>query len=80
MRIGKLATWHKLCENFSDYPERYRFTPRPISVEHGRLAGQVPGVDKVPSDRMFVAQALVESVPLAADDPAFATFSVDARW
>lgn len=80
MRIGKLATGHKLCKNFSDYPERYHFTPLPISVEHGRLAGRVPGVHKVPSDRMLVAQALVESVPLAADDPAFATFGVDARW
>jgi PIN domain nuclease of toxin-antitoxin system len=29
---------------------------------------------------MLAAQALVESVPLATDDRAFAAFGVDVRW
>jgi PIN domain nuclease of toxin-antitoxin system len=80
VRIGKLAAGHKLCENFSGYLERYHFTPLPISVEHGRLAGRLPGDHKYSFDRMLAAQALVESVPLATDDPAFAAFGVDVRW
>jgi PIN domain nuclease of toxin-antitoxin system len=44
------------------------------------LAGRLPGVHQDPFDRMLAPQALIESVPLATDDPAFAAFGVDVRW
>jgi PIN domain nuclease of toxin-antitoxin system len=31
VRIGKFATGHNLCENFSGYLERYHFTPLSVS-------------------------------------------------
>jgi len=80
VRIGKLPTGQTLCEHFGDYLERFHFTPLPISVEHGRLAGHLPGPHKDPFDRMLAAQALVEDVPLVTNDPAFAEFAVKVLW
>ena len=80
VRIGKLPTGQDLCDDFGDYLERFHFTPLPISVEHGRLAGRLPGSHKDPFDRMLAAQALVEGVPLVTNDPAFARFGVNVMW
>ena len=51
-----------------------------ISVEHGRLAGHLPGPHKDPFDRMLAAQALVEGVPLVRNDPAFAGLGAKVVW
>ena len=48
VRIGKLPTGQALCDDFGAYLERYHFTPLPISVEHGRLAGRLPGTPQGP--------------------------------
>jgi len=80
VRIGKLPTGRALCDDFRSYLERFHFTPLPISVEHGQLAGRLPGLHKDPFDRMLAAQALVESVPLVTNDPAFAGFGVQVVW
>jgi hypothetical protein len=78
--IGKLPTGQALCDDFGGYLHRFHFTPLPISVEHGRLAGRLPGPHKDPFDRMLAAQALVEGVPLVTNDPAFAGFGVNVVW
>ena len=80
VRIGKLPTGQVLCNDFGDYLERFHFTPLPISVEHGRLAGRLPGLHKDPFDRMLAAQAIVEGVPLVTNDLAFAGFGIYAIW
>jgi PIN domain nuclease of toxin-antitoxin system len=80
VRIGKLPTGQVLCEDFLGYLDRFHFTPLPISVEHGRLAGRLPGPHKDPFDRMLAAQALVESMPLVTNDPAFVGFGVNVVW
>lgn len=80
VRIGKLPTGRSLCDDFIGYLARYHFTPLPISVEHGRLAGRLPGPHKDPFDRMLAAQALVEGVPLVTNDPAFSGFGVAVVW
>jgi PIN domain nuclease of toxin-antitoxin system len=80
VRIGKLPTGQALCDDFVGYLERFHFTPLPISIEHGRLAGRLSGPHKDPFDRMLAAQALVEGVSLVTNDPAFAAFGVKAVW
>jgi PIN domain nuclease of toxin-antitoxin system len=80
VRIGKLPTGTGLCEDFPGYLQRFHFTPLPISVEHGRLAGRLPGPHKDPFDRMLAAQALLEGVPLITNDPSFAGFGVNVIW
>ena len=80
VRIGKLPTGQALCDGFSDYLGRFHFTPLPISVEHGRVAGRLPGPHRDPFDRMLAAQALLEGVPLVTNDPTFAGFGVNVLW
>lgn len=80
VRIGKLTTGRLLCEEFSSYVERFHFTPLAISVQHGRLAGRLPGPHKDPFDRMLAAQALVEDLPVVTNDPAFAGLGVKVVW
>ena len=80
VRNGKLSTGAGLCEDFPGYLQRFYFTPLPISVEHGRLAGRLPGPHKDPFDRMLAAQALLEGVPLVSNDPSFAGFGVNVVW
>lgn len=80
VRIGKLPTGQALCDDFCGYLRRYHFEPLAITVEHGRLAGRLAGAHKDPFDRMLAAQALIEGAPIVANDPAFATFAVEAMW
>jgi PIN domain nuclease of toxin-antitoxin system len=55
-----------------DYvPDRLRLTrtdPLPISVRHALHAGALPTLHRDPFDRMLVAQALVEDVPVLSAD------------
>lgn len=56
----------------SDYvPDRLRLTrtdPLPISVNHALRAGGLPNLHRDPFDRMIVAQALVEDLPVLSSD------------
>ena len=56
----------------SDYvPDRLRLTrtdPLAISVNHALRAGGLPNLHRDPFDRMIVAQALVEDLPVLSSD------------
>jgi PIN domain nuclease of toxin-antitoxin system len=80
VRIGKLPSGHALCEDFHSVLARNGFEPLAISVEHGRVAGRLPGAHKDPFDRMLAAQALSENVPIVTNDAALAGFGVQVIW
>ena len=80
VRIGKLPSGRAFCEDFSGTLQRYHFEPLAITVEHGRMAGRMPGAHKDPFDRMLAAQALIEDVPIVTNDSAFAGFGVKVIW
>ena len=80
VRIGKLPTAHELCEDFLGFVARHQFEPLAITIEHGRMAGRMPGAHKDPFDRMLAAQALIEDVAIATNDAAFADFGVKVVW
>ena len=79
-RIGKLPSGRALCEDFSGFLHRYHFEPLAITVEHGRMAGRLPGAHKDPFDRRLAAQAMIEDVPIITNDAAFAGFGVKVIW
>jgi PIN domain nuclease of toxin-antitoxin system len=56
------------------------FQPLPLSLEHGDLAGSMPGNHKDPFDRMLAAQSLIEDIPLVTRDPAIKQFGVRTIW
>jgi len=79
-RIGKLADAGDLLADFSGYLARERFESLPISTNHAVRAGLLPGPHKDPFDRMLIAQAQAEGLPILSNDSAFDAYSVRRLW
>jgi PIN domain nuclease of toxin-antitoxin system len=80
VRLGKLDVAAEVLENFMFYLAREEFDVIPVTVEHGIRAGLLPGPHKDPFDRMLIAQALAEKVPLVSNDRAFDGYGVKRLW
>jgi PIN domain nuclease of toxin-antitoxin system len=80
VRLGKWAEATALAEAFTAILARYAFQPLPITIEHARVAGLLPGRHRDPFDRMLAAQAQVEDIPLVSADPVFRAFDVRILW
>ncbi|MGH8471187.1 MAG: type II toxin-antitoxin system VapC family toxin [Gammaproteobacteria bacterium] len=70
----------RLGEAVSDLSQRARLEPLAISVEHGRLAGELEGPHKDPFDRMLIAQAQHEGFAVVTSDPIFRYYRVPVVW
>jgi PIN domain nuclease of toxin-antitoxin system len=53
-----------------------RFTPLPVTVEHGLRVGELPLVHKDPFDRLLVAQAQLEGLTIVTRDPRISLYDV----
>jgi PIN domain nuclease of toxin-antitoxin system len=51
-----------------------------ISGEHAIRAGLLPGMHKDPFDRMLIAQAQAENMPLLSNEILFDTYGVRRIW
>jgi PIN domain nuclease of toxin-antitoxin system len=51
-----------------------------ISAEHGIRAGLLPGPHKDPFDRMLIAQAQAENIPIISNQTVFESYSVRRLW
>ena len=56
--------------------EEERFIGLPISLYHGRQAGQLPLIHRDPFDRMLVAQAQSEGLVILTADPVFLQYGI----
>jgi PIN domain nuclease of toxin-antitoxin system len=56
------------------------FSVLSIAFMHLRRFGALPRLHKDPFDRMMIAQALSEGIPIATCDPAFAAYGVQIVW
>lgn len=56
------------------------FSVLPINFMHLRRLGLLPRVHRDPFDRMMIAQALAEGMPIVTADRAFASYGVDIVW
>jgi PIN domain nuclease of toxin-antitoxin system len=80
VRLGKLPTAADLAADFSGQIEREGFLLLPISAEHGIRAGLLPGPHKDPFDRMLIAQAQAENVPIISNETVFEIYGVRRLW
>jgi PIN domain nuclease of toxin-antitoxin system len=80
VRLGKLPDAGDLVGDFSGYLARERFESFTVSVEHAVRAGLLPGPHKDPFDRMLIAQAQAENVPIVSNDAAFDNYKVRRLW
>jgi PIN domain nuclease of toxin-antitoxin system len=78
--LGKLPSASDLITNFSDEMENEGFQLLPISVEHGIRAGLLPGLHKDPFDRMLIAQAQAENIPIISNEAVFEGYGVRRLW
>jgi PIN domain nuclease of toxin-antitoxin system len=79
-RLGKLKEVELLAREFLATIRSEGLTDLPISVSHGALAGNLPGIHKDPFDRMLIAQALTENLVLVSNEAAFDAFGVSRLW
>jgi PIN domain nuclease of toxin-antitoxin system len=56
------------------------FEPLPIDVRHAARAAALPGIHGDPFDRLLVAQAQIEGIPIVTADPAIARYDVETIW
>lgn len=80
VRLGRLPAAADLVEDFVDDIKRQRMEILAVSAEHGIRAGLLPGPHKDPFDRMLIAQAQAENVPILSNDRALDGYGVRRLW
>jgi PIN domain nuclease of toxin-antitoxin system len=74
--LGKLTTP-------DDLPDRIAaegFAWLPISAQHAWRVRELPMQHRDPFDRLLVAQALIERLPVVTGDTHFGEYGVEVRW
>jgi PIN domain nuclease of toxin-antitoxin system len=79
-RIGKLDGVAAVVADVTGAISSQGFSALPIGVQHGQLAGTLPGAHRDPFDRMLIAQALLENLLLVSNENVFDSFGVHRFW
>lgn len=59
---------------------RHGFEALAIELRHVLRAGALPFIHRDPFDRLLVAQAQLEDIPIVTADPAIAQYDVEVIW
>jgi PIN domain nuclease of toxin-antitoxin system len=78
-RIGKLNA-PNLVNNFQKELDEEGFVELPISAKHAVRAASLPPNHKDPFDRVLIAQAEIEGVPIVTRDSIFDEYGVNRIW
>ena len=65
---------------FEDAMEHNEFTILPITLAHASVLSSLPLHHRDPFDRMLIAQAIAEDVPIVSADAAFDAYPVERLW
>ncbi len=79
-RLGKLPGAADLVADFAGYLKHERFESLPITDDHALRAGLLPEPHRDPFDRMLIAQAQAENIPIISNDAAFDPYKVRRLW
>jgi PIN domain nuclease of toxin-antitoxin system len=80
VRLGKLPTGANLVSDFCGQVEREGFDLLVISADHGIRGGLLPGPHKDPFDRILIAQAQAENLPVITNERMFEAYGVRRLW
>jgi len=80
VRLGRLPMAADLMKNFALDIAARKLVMLPVTLDHGIKAGLLPGPHQDPFDRMLIAQALAEEVPVISNDRAFDGYEVRRYW
>ncbi len=56
------------------------FFELPISMQHGQMAGSLPGPHRDPFDRMLIAQARLADLVLVSNEAVFDRYGIRRLW
>ncbi len=79
-QLGKIQLPEEPARFVMDRVGRYGMVSLPVLMSHALLAGSLPLHHRDPFDRMLVAQAQSEGLPILSADPAFAAYDVEVIW
>ena len=79
-RIGKLPEFASIARDLPAILLAVDHSPLPVSMAHAALAGALDHPHGDPFDRLLVAQARIEGVPLVSNETLFDDFGVERIW
>lgn len=79
-KIGKLPDAVQFTPTFGAYLKRRGFAELAMTVEHAEVAEELPTHHRDPFDRMLVAQARYESIPLVSNETLFDAYNIRRIW
>ena len=79
-RLGKLPRVAALVNRFEAVLLESGCTLLPVTFAHAREAGLLSMEHKDPFDRMLIAQARIERVPIVSNEAVFDGFGVERIW
>lgn len=80
LNSGKLALLGDLPAFIAKHLHEMLLIELPIQMEHAVTTAALPPIHRDPFDRMLVAQALVERVPIVSSDSHLARYGVEVIW
>ena len=79
-RIGKLPEFAAIARDFPAVLDQLDYIPLPVSMTHAALAGTLDHPHGDPFDRLLIAQARIERVPIVSNNSLFDGFGVERIW
>jgi PIN domain nuclease of toxin-antitoxin system len=79
-RLGKLPIPRPIDAFVSTHLETNAFQPLAITIRHALELDTLPDLHRDPFDRILVAQALAEKMPLVTSDQAVRAYPVVTIW
>jgi PIN domain nuclease of toxin-antitoxin system len=79
-RIGKLPEFAAIARDFPAILDQLDYSPLPVSLAHAALAGAIDHPHGDPFDRLLIAQARIERVPIVSNETLFDGFGVQRIW
>lgn len=77
---GKLRSARRMLSDLDGYFRDQGMSVLALEARHADLAGRLPLHHRDPFDRMLIAQALAENLPLVSNERLFDDFGVRRLW
>lgn len=79
-RTGRLDLPADVPGFVTDQVRQNRLQVLPVGLDHALRVHSLPDHHRDPFDRLLVAQAEVENLPLLSRDPLLAAYGIEIRW
>lgn len=80
IQLGKLHFVKPLADMIADQQQTNNLEILPMTLAHALAIEVLPMFHKDPFDRLLIAQAKIEAIPLISRDPEFAAYPMVVEW